>query len=85
MWRGELIRESAKQSNKRVAEQIEAGRKTQMAKGEAGIKDQVKCPTLNEFATGSLLPFVAQHNKAKPKTVEFYKSRVELIKTFQRI
>ena len=84
-WRGDLIRESTKQSNKRVAEQIEAGRKTQMAKGEAGIKDQVKTPTLGEFATGCFLPFVEQHNKAKPKTVEFYKSRVELIKTFPRI
>lgn len=84
-WRGELIRESTKQSNKRVAEQIEAGRKTQMAKGEAGIKDHTRSPTLSEFAAGSFLPFVAQHNKAKPKTVEFYKSRVELIKTFPRI
>jgi integrase len=85
VWRGELIRESTKQSNKRVAEQIEAGRKTQMAKGEAGIKDRVKCPTLGEFATSAFLPFVEKHSKAKPTTVTFYTSRVGLLKTFPRI
>jgi len=84
-WRGELIRESTKQSNKRVAEQIEAGRKTQMAKGEAGIKDQVKCPTLGEFATGAFIPFVEKHSKGKPNTVTFYKNRVKVLKTFPQL
>ena len=49
-WYGELIRESTKQSNKRVAEQIEAARKTSLAKGEVGIKEKPPSPTLAEFA-----------------------------------
>ena len=38
-WNGEPIRESTKQSNKRVAEQMEAAHRTSLAKGEVGIRD----------------------------------------------
>ena len=49
MWNGELIRESTKQTNKRVAEQMEAAHRTTLAKGEVGIREQKKVPTLEEF------------------------------------
>ena len=45
-WNGEQIRESTKQGNKRFAEQIESARKTQLAKGEAGIRDKKPIPTV---------------------------------------
>src|SRR5262245_52670462 len=43
-WNGDRIYESTKQSNKRIAEQIEAARKTQLAKGEVGIRDRPPAP-----------------------------------------
>ena len=46
---GEQFRESTKQTNKRVAEQIEAARKTGLAKGEVGIRDRAPVPTFAEF------------------------------------
>ena len=46
----ERIKESTKQGNKRVAEQMEAARKTQLAEGEVGIEDRKPIPTLREFA-----------------------------------
>ena len=49
-WNGEPIRESTKQTNKRVAEQMEAAHKTALAKGEVGIRDTKPVPTLQEFA-----------------------------------
>src|SRR5581483_5894921 len=49
-FRGERFQESTKQSNKRIAEQMEAARKTQLAKGELGIQDRPAVPTLKEFA-----------------------------------
>ena len=49
MYRGERTQESTKQGNKRVAEQMEAARKTQFAKGEVGIEDRKPAPTLKEF------------------------------------
>ncbi len=68
VWRGELIRESTKQGNKRVAEQIEAARKTQKAKGEVGIKDRVlrllRWPSTRKL---SFLPHVEANKKDKPQ------------------
>ena len=71
-WNGRAIRESTKQTNKRVAEQIEAAHKTSLAKGEAGIRDHRAAPTLEEFAKGDFLPFCRSTFAAKPKTLSYY-------------
>jgi hypothetical protein len=42
VFNGERIRESTKQGNRRTAEQIESARRTQLAKGEVGIKEGVE-------------------------------------------
>jgi hypothetical protein len=57
-WNGELIRESTKQSNKRVAEQMEAAHKTSLAKGEVGIRERKPVPLLRDFAENDFLPYV---------------------------
>ena len=49
VFNGERIQESTKQGNKRVAEQMEAARKTERAKGLVGIQDKPVAPTLREF------------------------------------
>lgn len=71
-WNGELIRESTKQSNKRVAEQMEAAHKTSLAKGEVGIREKKPAPTLERFAEDDFLPFVKATFAAKPKTLAYY-------------
>jgi hypothetical protein len=48
-WNGETIRERTKQSNKRVAEQMEAAKRAALAEGEVGIKEKPPSPTLAEF------------------------------------
>jgi len=73
-WNGKHIRESTKQTNKRVAEQMEAARKTQLAKNEVGIRDVARVPTLGDFAQDIFLPYVRTHNEAKPATVTFYEN-----------
>lgn len=85
VWKGELIRESTKQGNAVVARQMEAARRTQLAKGEVGIHDQKAAPTLAEFAEQSFIPFVETKKKGKPRTVAFYKTRVSRLKTFPRL
>jgi len=40
MWNGRTIRESAKTGNPKTARQIESARKTELAKGEVGLKDR---------------------------------------------
>lgn len=83
---GECLRESTKQSNKRVAEQMEAGRRTQLAKGEVGIKDKLKAPTLAEYATDSFLSYVqARKSAANRKTLAFYQNSITNLLKFEKL
>jgi integrase len=75
VWRGERIQESTRQTNKRVAQQIESARQTQLAKGEVGIKDRPQVPTLRQFAEGTFLPYIRTLKAGKPATVAFYTQR----------
>jgi integrase len=78
IWRGQRIRESTKQGNKRIAEQIEAARKTALAKGEVNIQERKRVPTLRQFAKefeGAIRTQCAE----KPRTIEFYLSRVRVL------
>ena len=76
-WNGVTIRESTKQSNKRVAEQIEAAHKTSLAKGEVGIRERKVIPTLKEFAETDFLPYVRSTFAAKVKTRSYYENGVK--------
>jgi integrase len=71
-WNGEPIRESTKQGNKRIAEQIESVRKGQLAKGEVGIRDRAPVPSLEEFARRDFLPYVESRFVDKPTTRSYY-------------
>src|ERR1700722_3303035 len=73
-WRGESFRESTKQTNKRVAEQIEAAHKTSLAKGEVGIRDRKAAATIRQFAVSDFLPFCRSTFVAKPKTLGYYEN-----------
>jgi hypothetical protein len=50
MWQGVLVRESTKQGNDKVARQMESAHRTSFAKGEVGLREPKKIPTLKEFA-----------------------------------
>lgn len=49
-WNGRPIRESAKTGNPRTARQIDSARKTELAKGEVGIKDLGPRLSFEEFS-----------------------------------
>jgi hypothetical protein len=68
-WNGEQIRESTKQTNKRVAQTMEAAHRTALAKGEVGIRERKTVPTLKDFAEHDFLPFVRSTFAAKLKTL----------------
>jgi integrase len=72
-WNGETIRESTKQANKRVAEQIEAARKTGLAKGDVGIRDRAPVPTFSDFIKRDVLPYVEGRFANKPATLAYYR------------
>jgi hypothetical protein len=84
-WNGALIRESTKQTNKRVAEQMEAAHKASLAKGEVGIREKEPVPTLADFADEQFLPFVRSTSAAKPNTIRFYENSVANLKAYSKI
>jgi hypothetical protein len=84
-WKGEAIRESTKHTNKRVAEQIEAAHKTSLAKGEVGIRDRIKVPTLKAFIEQNFRPFTESRCQSKPKTLEYYKSGLKHLASYPRL
>jgi len=84
-WNGQLIRESTKQANKRVAEQMEAAHKTCLAKSETGIREKTPPPTLREFTEQSFSPYVESRFANKPKTLEYYRYGVKNLLAFQKL
>ena len=54
-WNGEAIRESTKQTNKRVAETMEAAHRTALAKGEVGFRER-KTLSLGDYLKDEFLP-----------------------------
>ena len=78
MFRGERIQESTKQGNKRVAEQMEAAKKTQLAKGELGLQDRKPVPTLKDFSTRFREAIEVQCAE-KSRTVDFYKAKLRTL------
>ncbi len=84
-WNGKLIRESTKQTNKRLAETMEAAHKSALAKGEVGIREKEPAPTLKTFGEDSFLPFVRSTRAGKPNTVRFYKNSVANLSAYSKL
>src|SRR6266700_8061424 len=62
MWKGELVRESTKQGNDKVARQIEAAHKTSLAKGEVGIREKKSVLTLAAFLEDRIEPWASRRS-----------------------
>jgi len=84
-WHGEPVRESTKQTNKRVAQQMEAARKTALAKGEVGIRERKAAPTLREFAESRFVPFVTERSADKPRTLRYYQNGLRALLAFKQL
>jgi integrase len=73
-WNGEQVRESTKQTNKRIAEQMEAAHKGSLAKGEVGIRDRLPVPALKDFAEKDFKPYIESRFLNTPKTLDYYRN-----------
>jgi integrase len=79
MWHGDLVRESTRQGNDKVARQMEAAHRTSLAKGEVGIREKKRMPALSEFLKKDFLPYVMTAHSAKPRTAEYYDDGVKML------
>lgn len=80
-WNGERVRASTKQTNKRVAEQMEAVCKTALAKGEVGIIEKEPAPTLKQFSV-RFIEAISVRCAEKPRTIEFYREKLTRLLEF---
>lgn len=81
-FNGESIRESTKQGNDKVARQMEAAHRTALAKGEVGIREKKKAPSLVDFAEKQFLPWAESTFAAKRKTWLYYRNGVRRLTAF---
>lgn len=85
MWKGDWIEKSTGLGNANVARQMEAAYRTALAKGEAGIVERQRAPTLKEFAEDSFLPYIASTCARQPKTKEYYEYGVKCLLGFDKL
>ena len=80
MWQGQLIRESTKQGNDKVARQMEAAHRTSLAKGEVGIREKKASPTLNDFLAKRFEPWAkARFESNVPETWHWYRTAMRAV------
>jgi integrase len=81
MWKGQLVRESTKQGNDKVARQMEAAHRTSLAKGEVGIRDKKPVPTIRQFCEQRVEPWArSTFEQAAPKTWLWYSFGINSVK-----
>lgn len=73
VFNGARFQGSTKQANRRAAGEIEAAKKTQLAKGEVGIEPREPTPSFVAFAERFRQEMRSKH-QAKPKTVTYYEN-----------
>ena len=83
-WNGQSVRRSTKQTNKRVAEQMEAAHKTGLAKGEVGIVEKQPAPTLELFAE-RFMEAISVRSAEKPRTVAFYQEKLNRLLEYPKM
>jgi integrase len=65
VWQGQLVRESAKTGNDKVARKIEAAHKTRLAEGLVGIREKKSVPTLKAFCGERIEPYAKALSSTK--------------------
>ncbi len=84
-WNGRQVRESTRVTDKRQAEQIAAARRTELAKGEVGLRDRAPVSTLKEFIEHDFRPHVETVFAAKDQTRRYYGNGMKNVLAFPRL
>jgi len=84
MWAGNLVRESTKQGNDRVARNMESAHRTSLAKGEVGIREPKAVPTLKAFCSGRIEPWArATFEKTCHKNWTWYRTGIRALTAYK--
>jgi integrase len=81
MWQGQLVRESTKQGNDKVARQMESAHRTSLAKGEVGIREKKPSLTLDEFCEKRFEPWAKAQFSSRLKTWLWYRNGIRRLRS----
>jgi integrase len=79
---GKRYKRSTKTANKRAAMEIEAAFRTALAKGQMGIVERRRVPTLKDFSS-RFLSAIKVRSTGKPATLSFYSSKLSRLMDFE--
>jgi integrase len=82
VYKGQVIRRSTKQGNKRIAEEMERADRSARAKGELGLGEKPICPTLRNFVRNRIRPWA---EKQKVTTATWYRSGINPLVEYEAI
>jgi integrase len=84
MWNGELVRESTKQGNDKVARNQESAHRTRLSNGEVGIREKKSLPTLAEFCSKRIEPWAkARFGTSCPKNWTWYRTGIRALTMYK--
>jgi len=84
LFRGDRIQRSTRQSDRRVARQMEAAHRTALAKGEVGILERRPAPTLGDFSQRFLdNTGLGRRRAPRESTVMFYAECMNQILSYE--
>ncbi len=86
MFRGRMYCESTRQSNAKAAREIEAAKRTELARAEEGIYDRKPSPSLEDFCTNEFEPRISPTvgGDIKAKTWDdFYMVGIKSLKEYK--
>jgi len=82
MHNGRLVRRSTKQRNYRAAVEMESAHLTALSKGDAGLGEKQKAPTLGRFLEERVQPWAEQK---KATTATWYRSGIRPLVAYEQI
>ena len=82
MWNGDLIRESTRQPNQKIARQMEGAHRASLAKGEVGIRERKTAPTLTDFISQRFEPWAEASTSAKT-WLDYYRPGIRTIQRYK--
>jgi len=84
MWQGQLIRQSSKQGNDKVARNMESAHRTALAKGEVGIREKKPVPSLKEFCSQRIEPWAkSTFVNTTPKSWFWYRTGMRALTNYR--
>lgn len=83
-FNGKLVRESTKQTNDKVARQMESAHRTALAKGEVGIREKKPVPTLKDFCEQRFEPWAkSAFEQTTRKSWEWYRVGIKALLAYK--